>query len=1354
MSSSSASSRLDRFRRLSAAGSAGAATPATSISIPTAEARAGDWPSGCAAYAASYAQSRLWFLQQLEPGQTAYHMPRVWRLRGALDGGALERALGGLIERHATLRTSFRLHGSEVLQLIHPPGAFGLAVEELGERNPEAVIEEWLEEERRTPFDLTAGLLLRARLLQVTAEEHVLLVNHHHIASDGWSQSVLARDLTELYNAHHTGRTPELVPLRVQYQDYAVWQRQRLSGERLRKLTEYWTGELEGLEPLELPGDRGRPVMPTHRGGSVSFAIGAELLQPFEELCRREGATLQMGLLAVVALLLHRYSRQEDVAIGVPIWGRNHPDLEALIGFFINTLPVRTRFQAGQSFRELLAQVRERSIGAYEHQELPFEQMVEALEVERDTSRNPLVQVMVQLMELPESSLANFEGLEVEPVPAPRSSSRFDLELFLRRVRGGGMQATLVYATDLFDPDRIARLGSHLVRLIASAVQAPDAASHRLNLMPEPERVLIESWREGPACVRLTAASAWTVPRLFARQVELTPQATALIGDGQELTYGELEERANRLAQRLGELGVGPECIVAVALERSVEQIVALLAILKAGGAYLPLDPSWPDARRQLVLCQAGVQLLLSLQGPVVIQAPGPKAARPLLSPLAYVTFTSGSSGTPKGVAIEHRGIVRLVDPVNGFQLGPGSAVLQLAPLAFDAATFEIWGPLLNGGTLVLAPPGRVAFADLAELLRRWRITTLFLSTRLFHAMVETELTALAGVRQVLAGGELLSVAPVRRLLGAAPPGHAFMACYGPTESTTFTTCRRLAAGEPGAVHEGELGRPIAMTSVRVLDPAGQLCPIGVPGELHIGGAGLARGYLNQPELTAQSFIPDPFASDPSARLYRSGDLASWNPDGTLVFHGRMDAQIKLRGFRIEPGEIEATLLQHPGVAQAVVVLRHDDPSDPRLIGYWVGQPGTRVSAEALQSHLAERLPEFMLPAALLQLEALPLTENGKLDRRALPEPWLTADQERRVAPTTERERQLHGIWTEVLGHGEFGITDNFFAIGGHSLLSMRLDQLVRDKLGMTVPIHTYFSHPTIQLFSESLASSAQGVHQQWAPVPDRDTPEPGDALPAPIERLLVQQQAFLEQWPGQCAPGHRFVRLLGSAEASGRLFWCFQGANEHQALAHQLASDVKVYGMRSLHRTEDANQIYGDPALLARVAALYAAEVLELTAPGEPLILGGNCQAAWVANAMARELEGAGRRISRLIVMEPRLRELENGMLRWSGPVALIWGRDSRLNPFSPGYRPDSRRLRWLRASAPRIYRSRIEAKLRRAFPGGYRMAVVPGVHGAFFRSENIPGLAASIRETVMEGAGCPRPAATRPTPGSLRAP
>jgi amino acid adenylation domain-containing protein len=1012
-------------------------------------------------------------------------MPALWRLRGELDVSALEQALASLIERHPTLRTSFRLHASEVLQLIHPPGPFALAVEELGDRDGEEVIGEWLEEERRTPFDLTSGVLLRARLLQVSAEEHVLLVNHHHIASDGWSRSVLVRDLTELYNAQRTGRPSELAPLRVQYQDYAAWQRQRLSGERLQKLNEYWIGELEGLEPLELPTDRARPVMPSHRGGNVSFEIAAELLQPFEVLCRSEGATLQMGLLAVVALLLHRTSRQEDLAIGVPIWGRNHPDLEALIGFFINTLPVRTRFEAGKSFRELLAQVRQRSIGAYEHQELPFEQMVEVLHVQRDTSRNPLVQVMLQLVELPEMSLEGLAGLEVESLPTRNESSKLDLSLYFRRSPDQGLSGSIAYATALFEAESIERLTTHLQTLLGSLLQAPDAPAASLNLMPDSERSLIQSWQHGPTL----SVPDLCVHQLFEQQVERTPEAIALIFQDQQLTYDQLNRRANQMSWELLNRGINQGELVAIENDHGYIWIVAAMAILKAGGAFLTIEKSWPLARQEALRRDASPRFRIDNQGRVCEGSAAPienlggsngadhrkRYNNPSLSTrnnqLAYVVYTSGSTGAPKGVMVEHHALaIRCQDLIRRWDLGHNRTVLCQGALSFDMTLRTSLLPLAAGATVAFASElERTDPRLLIGLMCKAQCDRVSMTPSQWQTILDAGFSPSMPIH-AFASAEPLSRDQAKRLQSKNIP--QLIHSYGPTEATIYCTALSVPTSPQTACLP--IGTPLPHTSIKVLDDCGLACPIGIPGEIHIGGVGLARGYLNNPELTAEKFIPDPFSSDPSARLYKTGDLASWNPDGTLAFHGRLDQQIKLRGFRIEPGEIEANLLAHPAVAQAAVLRRTDDPDNPRLIAYWVPKAGTQVSGEELRSFLAERLPEYMVPAALVELEALPLTSNGKLDRRALPEPSFAGDLERRVEPTTELERQLHGIWAEVLGHGDFGITDNFFAVGGHSLAAARLITQIERLTQKQISLAAFFREPTIQ--SIALVSSLNTI--------------------------------------------------------------------------------------------------------------------------------------------------------------------------------------------------------------------------------------------------------------------------------------
>ncbi|MFM8277019.1 MAG: amino acid adenylation domain-containing protein, partial [Cyanobium sp.] len=899
--------------------------PAARQPIPAAEPLAGDWPPGCQAFQASFAQARLWFLHQLKPQLCAYHLPFLWRLQGDLDIASLQQALTALIERHPTLRTSFHLVGDEVVQLLHPSAPFPLRPEPLDGRDPEALIDTWLDQEATTPFDLSSGLLLRARLLQLAQDQHVLLLNHHHIASDGWSLSLLTRDLTALYNARRTGQPSPLQSLPVHYHDYAAWQRQRLSGSRLRVLQRHWIEALTGLQPLELPSDSPRPATPSYRGGQVAFTISAAQLQPFEALCRCQGATLQMGLLALLALLLHRISRQDDLAIGVPIWGRNHPDLESLIGFFVNTLPIRTRYSPQLSFRQFLDQVKTTSIAAYDHQELPFEQMVEALQPERDRSRNPLAQVLLQLFEPSDAAPRHLAGLHGQPLPASGRSSRFDLEVFLWRSPDDSLRGTISFATDLFDADRIERLSAQLLTLLAAATATPDAPAATLELLPEAERTLIETWQQGP---RIELPDL-CVHQLFERQVELSPDAIALVFGDQQLSYAELNARANQLADHLIAHGVGPEVIVAVCLERSIELIVALLAILKAGGAYLPLDPAWPHERIQQLLRDGDEPWLLIDADPpsslgwdrcITVPLPQTRGAstssavamsdvpevlpRAQLDHAAYLLFTSGSTGRPKGVLVEHRALAsRCQSLASHLDLQPGQRVLALTTAVFDIAIVELLITLAHGATIVLASEAqRKDPAGVATLVHSHGVQVLQATPSALDALLTAGFRPTAAML-LLAGGEPLTDALAQGLTASGP---RLVNGYGPTEACIYTTLAPIQQGQVVSI-----GRPIAATLVCIRDRNGQSCPIGIPGELLIGGAGLARGYRNNPELTAEKFIPDPYSLDPTARLYKSGDLASWNPDGTLAFHGRIDQQIKLRGYRIEPGEIEANLLAH-----------------------------------------------------------------------------------------------------------------------------------------------------------------------------------------------------------------------------------------------------------------------------------------------------------------------------------------------------------------------------------------------------------------------------------------------------------
>jgi amino acid adenylation domain-containing protein len=1062
-------------------------------------------PPGCLAYDASFAQERLWFLHQLLPGMTAYHLPRLWRLRGDLDPEALAQAFHALLERHSSLRTVFRQEAGALLQIVQPPPCSVLAREELGDRALEAVIRLWMEEEAATPFALAAGPLLRARLLRITPKDHLLFLNHHHIASDGWSLAVLERDLGALYRACRDREPPRLPALRVSYHDYAVWQRQRLQGERLERLRSFWVTQLAQLEPLSLPEQRPGSPLADARGAEVPWPIPAPLAASLASVCRAEQATLQMGLLALVALLLFRHSRQHDLALAVPVWGRESLGLEDLIGCFVNTLPIRLQVDGARSFRHLLGHAREASLQAYAHQELPFEQIVEAVQAERTTSRNPLVSVLVQLIEPAAAAPPLLDGPVAESLQLPVCGARLDLEVHVRHAADGGLDARVIYATDRFEHGAIERLVAHGQTLLASVLGDPDGTCAAAPLLPEAERRRIESWQHGPPL----APPRWSLVERFTQQALQRPQAPALRLEGQEMSYGELHARSDRRALHLMAEGVGPGSMVALAVDRSFALVETLLAILKAGAVSVPLDPAWPAARIRQVCEEVRPQLVLtttahgvlfpaSLGLPVVwLDAPCPRPGphpRPGLLPRPYalhaegrrltcLSFTSGSTGQPKAVMLEDAAIQRLFDPANPIRIGPDDRLLHLAPISFDAALFEIWGSLLHGACLVLAPPGPLDLAALAQLLQRERISVLWLTAGLFHAMVASHPDALAAIPTLLAGGDVLDPGAVRRLLRRMPPGHRLLNGYGPTEGTTFTTLHVLGPAAPPAASEAiPIGRPLAGTVVRVLDPDGQLCPIGVPGHLHIGGAGLAQGYRHDPVLTARQFVPDPFTPSPTARLYRSGDRVSWRSDGTLAFHGRLDGQLKLRGFRIEPAEIEAHLRAHPAVGQAVVLLRQEASSAPLLVAYWVpttgaAAPASLPSAASLRAFLAERLPEPMVPAATVALEAFPLTPTGKLDRRALPPPPPLEDPGPGSAPRTELEGTLYTLWSSVLGHGQFGCHDPFFLVGGHSLAAAQLAAVMAAHFARPISVASLFRAPTIAAQAADLQQpKAQGV--------------------------------------------------------------------------------------------------------------------------------------------------------------------------------------------------------------------------------------------------------------------------------------
>jgi len=1070
----------------------------------------------------SHAQRQLWVLERMQPGTALYAVARPLLVQGPLDAAALERALDALRARHEALRTTFAEREGGPVQRVHPPVPVPLAVDDLSALPAEAREAETrrrVDADANTGFDLEAGPVFRARLLRLAEEEHVLLLCMHHIVSDGWSLGVLQHELGALYAAFVDGRPDPLAPLPLQYADFALWQDEWLRGERLERHLAFWRRALEGAPPaLELPTDRPRPAVESHRGESARFNVSPELAERLRALGRAEGATLFHVLLAGLRLVLSRHAGQDEVVIGTPVANRGRTEVEPLIGFFVNMLPLLTAAPGDPTFRALVAAERETALAAFGHQELPFDRLVEELRLPRDPGRNPVFQAVMTLqnarMELPE-----LPGCQVTPLFPRMESSQFDLVFDCYEADDGCLRLEVGWASDLFDPSTVHRIAGHWLQLLENAAAAPETRRSALAMDDAEERAFVVE-----ACNRTRTAydRDATVHRLFERRAAETPNAVAVEFGETRLTYAALDARAGRLARRLAAAGAGPETRVGVAMVRSVELVVALVAVLKTGAAYLPLDAEYPADRLAFMVADSGLSVLVvadelpaalaGFAGTVVragagFDEPG-EEGEPFVSAdvgaldLAYVTYTSGSTGTPKAVMMPHRGVIRLVRGTDYAELDAGETFLQLAPMAFDPSLLEIWGALTNGGRLVVAPPHQPTLREIGALIEEKGVSTLWLSTGLFHRMVDEELEPLGRLRHLLAGGDVLSVAHVGRMVEAHP--HVRMINgYGPTENATFSCCHTvepedaagpsLPVGRPVARSRVSIpiGRPIANSTAYVVDRAGRPCPLGVPGELYAGGDGVARGYLGRPGLTAERFVPDPFAGEPGARLYRTGDRVRRRENGTLEFLGRIDQQVKVRGFRVEPGEVEAALKAHPTVGDAVVAARADGGAEKRLVAYVVARNGVAPDPAELRAMLAARLPAHLVPSAFVVLEAIPLTPNGKIDRRALPAP--EAGAEAHAEPRTPAEEMLAGIFATLLGVERVGAGDDFFRLGGHSLLATQLASRIRRAFGVEVALRTVFEAPTVRALGAHLAAAAAGAPEPLPPL----APLPrGGALP------------------------------------------------------------------------------------------------------------------------------------------------------------------------------------------------------------------------------------------------------------------
>ncbi|MET0396029.1 MAG: amino acid adenylation domain-containing protein [Longimicrobiaceae bacterium] len=1063
----------------------------------------------------SFAQQRLWFMDRLDPGSPAYNIPHALRLRGRLDRGALRRALTAVARRQESLRTVFPEVDGEPVQTVLPPAPVPLPVVDLsglpdGARDAEAGRR--LYAESMLPMELARGPLFRATLLRLGDEEHGLLLTLHHIVSDGWSNGVLVHEVSALYEALTAGRPSPLPPLPVQYADFAVWQRESLSGERLEAQLGWWRERLAGAPPvLDLPTDRPRPPGLAAGADVRAFHLRPQTVRGLRALARDEGATLFMVLLAGWQLLLGRWSGQPDVSVGTSLAGRTRRELEPLIGFFVNTLVLRAEMGGRPTGRELLGRVREMVLGAFAHQEVPFEKLVEELAPERSLQHTPLFQVMFVLHNQ-ERAEVRLGPVDAEPMGRGGEVAKFDLRLTAEE-DGDYLGAQITFRTALWDGATVERMCEHLQNLLAALAAAPERPVAELPMLGAAERArVLEEWsatapgHPAGACVH----------DLFAAQARRTPDAPALRFRGEALSYAELDRWSARLASHLRGLGVGPETRVGVCLERTPELVVALLGVLRAGGAYVPLDPAYPRARLAHVLEDARAAAVVTTSHlaerlpeghpPLVlldadrerIEAAPDAAPESGTHPenLSHVIFTSGSTGRPKGVMIRHSSVVVLLHWLREIVSdAERAATLFSTSVNFDVSVAEVFGTLAWGGTLHLAE-NALALAEMRD-------------AGIVHAsMVPTaaaELLRMDGippsVRTLSLGGEALPP-ELARALYATGTIEKVGNLYGPTEDTTYSTWWRV---EPGA-ERMRVGRPVAGTRAYVLDDELEPVPEGVVGELYLAGDGLARGYAGRPDLTAERFLPASFGPAGS-RMYRVTDRVRWLPDGTLEYLGRSDFQVKVRGFRIELGDVEAALREHPGVRDAVAVVREDaasgGPGERRLVAYLLhGEGGAAPSPHALRGWLRERLPEYMVPSAFVALETLPLTGSGKLDRLALPAPEGPAPEQAYVAPAGELEERVAALFAEVLGAERVGAHDDFFDLGGHSLLATRVAARLQKELAMEVPVRVVFESPTVAGVAAWIEAARPGEElEEWEV--DEEFARLGELSDEEVMRLL-----------------------------------------------------------------------------------------------------------------------------------------------------------------------------------------------------------------------------------------------------------
>jgi len=1169
----------------------------------------------------SFAQRRLWFIDQLETDKTVYNVPGAFRIRGHLHPGILERSFAAVIARHEILRTTFRPVNGEPMQIVAVTADFHLPVIDLRSLPAvarEAEVMRIIQAEPERPFDLAEGPLLRAALLELGPSEQVLILSLHHIITDSWSHEVLMRELTSIYSALIKGEMPALPELPIQYADFAAWQRGAMKGEVLEKELGYWRERLKGVAPLDLPHRPGHAPADASEGATFTFDLPEHVTAAVRAMAQREGLTLFTAFLAAWEAFLARYTGQTDIAVGSPISNRSRTETEGLIGFFLNTLVLRTDLSDNPTVREALRRVRDAALEAFSHQDLPFEMIVEELRPARQPGKNPLVRVMFVLITGDEKAWRTTDA-ELDPVPIAETKAKFDLMLHLRDT-GRAIRGALVYDKGSFNRVMVHRIAAHFETLLAGMAAHPDARINSLPLiLPEERERILHAWND----TATPFPADRTIHALFREQAQLNPGAIAVEDGGRQVNYGELNRNSDAVAAMLVRAGVRPGDAVAISLPRSARLIAGILGILKAGATYVPLDASYPAARLDLMLQQSRARFLIGEGEPQTLATAAWLSIEPCLntsappapdiglsSDIAYIMFTSGSTGVPKGVRVPHRAISRLVINTNYVQFTPADVVAYASNTSFDASTFEIWGALLHGARLVIVPKETLlAPRDFVAFIRDRKISVLFLTTPLFHHFAREIPGGFGTLRYLVVGGDALQPEAARAVLQSARPSHLVNG-YGPTEATTFAVCHDVTQLPPDAVTV-PIGRPISNTTAYILDAAMEPVPAGIAGELYLGGPGIADGYLNDPQATAASFIPDPFSIDPSnPRLYKTGDLARWRDDGVIEFLGRADNQVKIRGFRIEPGEIEATLHRHPGVRHAIVIPRPDSTGQKQLAAYIVPTSGAPLTAADLRDHLLSSLPEYMVPAAFAFLDTLPLNANGKVDLAALTTQPLTTATHSHEAPGTWLEASLAEIWETLLDHRPIGVTDDFFDLGGHSLLAIRMLAEVEKRTGIKIPPRLLFQGATIRHLTKAVQS------------------------PSPLVRVQPE---------GSKPPLFFFHGDF--------LFGGLYLAN----LARYLPRDRPCYAIEP-HGFDGAEP----PPTIEEMAASRLKTILEVQPEG-PYSLGGFCNGGLVAFQVAQLLRAQGKEVACLVLLGA------NGMnsrYRLLNSLTSLLARIGRMDP------------------------------------------------------------------------------------------